>query len=56
MTILLPIGICLFTFGTISYLADLRPHSEVRYPLRRFTLFVSLFLRLIARADRRPGI
>ena len=30
MTILLPVGICFFTFGIISYLADLRWHSEAR--------------------------
>lgn len=48
MTILLPIGICFFTFGIISYLADLRWHSEARCSLRKCTLFVSLFLRLMA--------
>jgi D-alanyl-lipoteichoic acid acyltransferase DltB (MBOAT superfamily) len=48
MSVVLPIGISFFTFEIISYLADLGWGGAPRYPLRRFTLFVALFPRLIA--------
>lgn len=46
--IVLPIGISFYTFEIISYLADAAWREAPAYPFRRFTLFVSLFPRLIA--------
>ena len=48
LNILLPIGISFYTFEIVSYLADLAWHDAPYYPLRRFSLFVLLFPRLIA--------
>ena len=47
-TIVLPIGISFFTFEIMSYLADVGWRDAPHYPLRRFSLFVMLFPRLIA--------
>ncbi len=48
LNILLPIGISFYTFEIVSYLADLAWRAAPYYPLRRFSLFVLLFPRLIA--------
>jgi alginate O-acetyltransferase complex protein AlgI len=47
-SIILPLGISFYTFEIVSYFADLRWHRAPYYPLRRFSLFVLLFPRLIA--------